>query len=298
MKDIKNILVGLDLSMLDQTILKCSALLKRYYPKMNISFTHIIPDTVLPEMDIPEIKAISRQQLEVIKEELKEEIESYFGEDENYNLSIKTGNPFLQIIDLAIHQNTDLLLMGKKHDLRGSGILPQELIRFSPTHLLFVPEKSHCEMSEIIVCNDFSEYSAMAMESALALARKDPEEITITSLHVSHTHDDEYATQEVIEKYNKFIERFDLENIHVNPKFLTTKNPNIAPVITRFVHQRKANMVITGSRGLSAHEGQILGSLTERLVRGSLRALLLVIKKPLTDPGLKDEMLRELYDLK
>jgi len=138
----------------------------------------------------------------------------------------------------------------------------------------------------------------MAMESALALARKDPEEISITSLHVSHTHDDEYATQEVIEKYNKFIERFDLENIHVNPKFLTTKNPNIAPVITRFVHQRKANMVITGSRGLSAHEGQILGSLTERLVRGSLRALLLVIKKPLTDPGLKDEMMRELYDLK
>ncbi len=298
MKDIKNILVGLDLSMLDQTILKCSALLKRYYPKMNISFTHIIPDTVLPDMDIPEIKAISRQQLEVINEELKEEIESYFGKDENYKLSIKTGNPFLQIIDLAIHQNTDLLLMGKKHDLRGSGILPQELIRFSPTHLLFVPEKSHCEMSEIIVCNDFSEYSAMAMESALALARKDPEEITITSLHVSHTHDDEYATQEVIEKYNKFIERFDLENIHVNPKFLTTKNPNIAPVITRFVHQRKANMVITGSRGLSAHEGQILGSLTERLVRGSLRALLLVIKKPLTDPGLKDEILRELYDLK
>ena len=174
MNGINNLLTGLDLTMLDLSILKCVALLKQLNPKIKLSFAHIVPESSIPNLEIPEIKALSRQQLEILHDELKEEIEGVLGDNQKYKLSIKTGSPFLQIIDEAFNQNADLLLVGKKQELKGSGILPQELIRFSPCNLLFVPEKAHCEISEIIVCNDFSEYSALAMEKALEIANHDP----------------------------------------------------------------------------------------------------------------------------
>jgi nucleotide-binding universal stress UspA family protein len=262
----------------------------------------VVPESTFSDNDQPEMKILSREQFQVIEEELHEEIREYGSADLNYKLLVKSGSAFTSIIETSIVEDIDLMVLGKKNDLKGSGIVPLELTRFAPTSILFVPEKHKCVLHDILVCNDFSKFSASAMNEALELASNNPEEISITSLHLfSHGEDTDIEIQQhqqelLTGRYNEFIKDFDLDNVHITPKFLNTDKSTISSVISRYANKKKTDLIITGSRGRPESNLFLIGSLTARPVQSKLSAPLLIVKPHLHDSVLKEELLRELQN--
>lgn len=302
MEKVNKILVALDLTLIDQALIKCAEMLNKIYQPRKIYFAHVVPQSTFSNSDNPEMKLLSREQLQVIEEELNDEINEYGNFEIDCKLIVKMASPFSSLIETSLTEDIDLMVLGMKKELKGSGILPLELTRFAPTSIMFVPEKHKCMIRDILVCNDFSRFSASAMRQALHLARNNPEEISITSLHLfMQGNDDETeALQQkqvqLINRYNDFIKDFDLDGIHITPKFLKTDNSTISAIIGQYANKKKTDLIITGSRGRSESSLFMIGSLTERLVRSQLNAPLLIVKPHLQDEMLKDELLREMQN--
>ena len=282
MNKMNKILIALDLTLIDQNLIKCANMLQQYYTPQKVYFIHVVSSQMESQESMPEMKMLSRNQMQVIEEELHEEIQEHFSPDINYRLLLKTGSAFSGILEAAITEDVDLIVMGKKKELKGSGIVPLEVSRFAPTSLMLVPEKHKCQIQEVVVCNDFSKFSRAAMQQALQLAKKQPEAISITSLHLFHgdnngtDHSDK--KDQLIRKYNDFIKDLDLGEMHVTPNFIPDRGGHYLSEIKKFTKRKKASMIITGSRGTSQNNMFMTGSLTERMIRGELPATLLVVK--------------------
>jgi nucleotide-binding universal stress UspA family protein len=272
-------MVGLDNSLMDKTAIQYTAFLAKVLRPEKIYFINVqknleVPDSVKEKF--PEL----RQPLdEKIKDALKDEVQKNFTNHDHFDIEYKVieGNPFEELLHWIEIKNIDLLIVGRKKELKGSGVLPQKLIRKSSCSALFIPEKPNFRLEEIFVPLDFSEHSESAFEFALNLAKHDE----ATTLHLQHIYhipygysqtrlEKDYSTalkEEATEQYNEMISKFDIDNAHLSPIFHYDNQDRVAEIICETAHKRNADIIVLGAKGRNAFIAQMLGSVTEKILK-------------------------------
>ena len=193
--------------------------------------------------------------------------------------SIVFGNPVDKILQAAIIENVNLILIGsgiidKKEKFR-LGINADKLIRLSDKPVWVVKSNKETKLTNILCPVDFSDPSRRALKNAIILSKRFKATLRIlgvykpfvsTSLRLKVDPEKENAQRlGLIENEMKqFVKEFDLDGIsYIVDIQAGVAHENILNTIKEYGH----DLLIMGTNGRSGLNRIVMGSVTEKVTR-------------------------------
>ncbi|MBD1396079.1 universal stress protein [Pontibacter sp. JH31] len=306
MNTLKRIMVGLDLSEMDDTLIRYTAFLCSISEIEKVYFIHAeksleIPTEVLEDM--PNVIPADER----LKVALEDKVRQYFGPDHRTQMAVQVveGTPLKELLHWSKIKQIDMVLVGRKLRLRGSGVLAHKILRTGRMSVLFVPENAHPVLNHIVVSVDFSEYSLMALDRILHSALTRPE-VQITCLHIyqvptgyitlgmRYEDFDERMQGFARDKFEQVVARFPELGDRANLKLVKQGNDDdMGELIVVEAKREQADMLVIGAKGKSAAALFVLGSVTEKILRHNNDIPMIVYKKSNEAIGFLDALLSE-----
>ncbi|WP_439882861.1 universal stress protein [Pontibacter sp. MBLB2868] len=305
METLTRIMVGLDLTQMDEKLISYAAFLASEVQVEKVYFIHIEKSLELPPELLSNLQRDSLSAEENIRQSIASLVSPAFEHVPGVDVEIliEEGSPLKQLLHWSKVKEVDLMLVGRKLRLKGSGVLAQKILRTGHISVLFVPETFDPKLNRIVVSVDFSKYSDMALDRVLHSALAKPN-IMVTCLHIyevptgyrtlgiSYEAFDEKMQAFAREKYEKLLGRF--PELGERSELVLVKKGNTADIGELIVLEAKrarADMLVIGAKGLTAAALFVIGSVTEKILRYDLDIPLLVFKRKDKEMGLLDAIL-------
>ncbi|MEO1052218.1 MAG: universal stress protein [Bacteroidota bacterium] len=284
----KRILVGLDHTDLDITLIRYASYLVQLFEATDVYFYHVVKPEEIPEG----VKGFLKQEplnIQDIENQLKGAISTHYNSKLPYKIFVEEGNPTEKLLRWSSSNEVELIMVGRKMNSKGSGILPGKLAKLSHCSVLQVPEDSIPDVSNILVPIDFSDYSRMALEEAIGISGK-----TSATIHCQHVYKvptgyhysgKSYREFADIMKKNAekdmtiFLKKNKLEEYPLENHFVLGQDHDLSEKIYGFAQVKKTDMIVVGSKGRTAVAALLLGSLAEKLMIMENDIPLLIVKK-------------------
>jgi nucleotide-binding universal stress UspA family protein len=298
---IKKVVVGLSHSNLDVELIEYINFLAEATEVEHIHFVHIIklhvPSSILKEFPNLENDAINERRTEV--EKLVEE-HCHKECDVSHSVEvIQSSNNLKGLLQAIGKFDADLVVIGRQANKEKASVITQRLARRAPCQLLIVPEGTVARqdggtnIKTLLVPIDFSEYSSLAVERALAIARRNKEKHEIevvlqyvfalpSGYHLSGKTEKEFSDlmcTNAKESYADFIHDIDTEGVKVRTVYSQDTNDDLTSDIRDLAVEIDADGIIIGSKGRTATAALFLGSFAEKLITNTTNFSLLVVRK-------------------
>jgi len=292
----KRILIGLDLTEMDGVLLKYSRELVKRLSAEKIYFLHIAENFDIPK-DIkekyPDLLAPKDESIEAI---CKEQIDEFWQhiDDLETAIEVREGNAFNTLLKFSDQKDIDLVIMGRKKSLKGSGVLPQKVINLMHSSVLLVPEDITFKLDKIVAPIDFSKHSELTVEQVINLSENS--ETSIQFIHVytvpSGYHKagksyDEFA--EIMKNharadYKAFLTKMDIQESH-SCDYVLDDDHRPADKIFNYAEKENADLIVMGSKGRTGLASILLGSVAAKVVSYDTQIPLLVVKEKKENMG-------------
>ncbi len=184
-------------------------------------------------------------------------------------ISYTGPEPYKYIIDEAIKNSVDLIIIGKKGVMLGA--VGKKVIGNAPCKVLVVPVGATLRFDKILLATDGSVYSSMAASEAIGTAKRFNSELIALSVAKS---DNELAFAEEAVKAVKG----SAESEGVKIQTVVLKGEPFEQ-IAEVANKNAVGLIVMGTYGKTGIEKFFLGSVTERVIGTVARPVLVVKKK-------------------
>ncbi|MGD1893042.1 MAG: universal stress protein [Cyclobacteriaceae bacterium] len=311
MHPVRKIMVGLDNTEMDTSLIQFASFLARTGSAEYVHFVNVIKRTQLPSplrREFPNL--LEKAQIDRRRELEKNVIEHFdLTLPVKVKISVEEGTmPSKEILKLADKYSIDAIVVGRKKDLKNSSVVTQRLARRATCSLLIVPEREYTKVSKLMVATDFTKESVAALEEAVKVARREqalgnPIEIIChhayqvpVGYHYSGKTFEECGDvmcDHAQKKYKKFINKVDTTGIEVTPSFSLVKNDDVVSNIYETAREVGADCIVIGGKGKSPSTALIpIGTTTEKLVVKDTEIPLLIVRHKHKNAGLIDMLQR------
>nr|MBI1232767.1 universal stress protein [Cytophagales bacterium] len=305
MYQIRKLIVCLDQTPMDETLVRFASFISETNQSKKIYFTNVIRNLSIPKEVLNEFPNLIEGMIEERKSQMKQTVEEHFGKkgDVEFSFVVKEGQLSKKLLKLAHEKSVDMILVGRKVSLPGTGVISQRLARRASCSLLIVPENSKPKIKRLLVPSDFSDYSRDAMEEAITIAEKNGNKVDIICQNVFTVPSGYHFTGKTYEEfasimqthaeinYKKFIRKIDTKGIKITP--LYTKDEDDDPVedILQMAKKIEADGIIIGAKGRTAATALFIGSMAERLIQMNDAFPLLVTRPKGKNAGILEYIL-------
>ncbi|WKV10691.1 universal stress protein [Marivirga harenae] len=307
MYPIKKVIIGLDLSDLDKTMVEFADFLAKASAVEDVYFVNVIKNLYVPKEVLKEFPDMVENAIKERKSEMEKNFEKFStGEHKaNFHFHVQTGKIADSILKFTKEKDIDLIVMGRREKAAESGSLAQRLARRAACSLLIIPEGTTPKMDKILVPSDFSEHSKLALEEALNIAQliDGSTEITVqnvftvpTGYHYTGKTFEEFTEvmkKNAVKNYKKFISSIDTKGIKLKAVYSQDTNEDVTTDMIDKAHQINANAIIVGAKGRTATTAFFLGSIAERLIQLDNDIPLMIVRPKGKNAGFL-EFLKEL----
>ncbi len=291
MEEIKRILVAVDLTEMDETLVQYVTELSNKLSLDKIYFFNVLKNLELPD-------AIAKKYpdlLAPLDESTKKSIQYTINEEAgnqlkaNYEIKVTEGNRAEQILKWAKIKEVDLIVLGRKSGLEGDGIISGKVVKLAPCSVILVPEILPQNLNKAVTPIDFSATSELAFEFSLILASNIPD-LKITCLNIydvpsgysmlGKTYEEfaQIMQNNAEESFNNFLGKYDTKGINIEAKFELDESGHIAKKIYQFSMKEKASVIVIGSKGRTQVAAVLIGSIAEKLMKLNAQIPLIVVK--------------------
>lgn len=302
---IKKLIVCLDQTPLDQTLIEHAAFISQINQTRKIYFASVIKNLTIPKEILEEFPNLVENMITERKEAMHKLVEAHFPESKNLSISyiVKEGTLSKKIIKLAEEKSADMIIIGRKVLLPGTGVASQRLARRASCSLLIVPEGSKPKISKLLVPSDFSDYSKDALEEAILIAENLSGKVEIVCQNVFHVPSGYHFTGKTFEEFSeimrtyaeinfkKFIRKIDTKGIKVTPMYTIDDDDDPVQEIVSTAMEIKADGIVIGAKGRTAATALFIGSIAERLIQYNDKLPLLVTRPKGKNAGILDYIL-------
>ncbi|WP_296620701.1 universal stress protein [Marivirga sp.] len=307
MYPIKKVIIGLDLSELDQTMVEFADFLANAPAVEDIYFVNVIKNLYVPKEVLKEFPDMVENAIKERKTEMEKKVAKFSTGEHNtkFHFNVLNGKIADSILKFTKEKDIDLIVMGRREKANESGALSQRLARRAACSLLIIPEGTSPKMDRILVPSDFSDYSKLALEEAINIARSNQNatEITIqnvftvpTGYHYTGKSFEEFTEvmrKNAVKNYKKFISKIDTKEIKINAVYSQDTNEDVTTDMVEKAHELNANAIIIGAKGRTSTTAFFLGSIAERLIQLDNDIPLMIVRPKGKNAGFL-EFLKEL----
>ena len=298
MEPIKEILVGLDMSDLDKTLIEFAKVIARRDSVEKIHFYHRVKKQDIPEELREQFPDMIDKYIEDCTGKIRSHVEKVFRADRHIQLEyrVEEGN-VATLVNMAIEAAVDLIIIGRKKS-SGTGMLGQRLARRATVNILIVPEGSVPEVKKLLLPIDFSKYTKLALETAVDVALNQPTEVEIICQNVYYVpvgyHYTGKSYEEVAEimrtnaekKFNRFIQKIDTKGMNISAVYSLDVNEDLSSDIYDLADEIKPDLIVIGAKGRTAAASLLLGSMAEKLITKYMAYPLLIVRPKGESAGL------------
>lgn len=289
----KEVSIAIDLSNMDEVIMKYIHLLANQLNIETVNLIHVIPSILSPEnKDIPmrNILGLGFNLNQRIIDHIIASSDKIFTNGIDTEINLLEGNPYQTLINQVEDSDTDLLVIGKKIKSDFSGIKTLRVVRDFKGYLLFIPEDVSMKINRISVPIDFSDNSGRALKAALSIANR-MKDCSVRAVHAINGIPEKYyldlktkrgiRTQMLsnAEKaWDLFLAKNEIKEDTVPIDFTGDMNATNARLLNDYFEAHNTDMVIMGAKGHTAFEKFLYGSVTENLVETISKHSILVVR--------------------
>lgn len=303
------ILVGLDNTEMDKSLIKAASDVCKLSGSKSVYFVNVLKEMNLPDSIKREFPDILEKAIEERQKEIKEKVEKYFSYEDAeviINVIVDEGQVTRTLLKYAGNEKIDLVILGRKNEQKGGGIQITRVARRIACSLLIIPKGSEFKIGKVLVPTDFSDYSKRALEKATTLVRRT--KTTSTKLIVQNVYQvpvgyhytgksfkdfSEIMKDHAKADYQKFISEVDLKGIDLEQTYTLDKDDDIIRDIYKTAKKIHADLIVIGAKGRTAAASLFIGSKAEKLIQVDSDIPLLVVRPKGKIAGLM-EMLREI----
>ncbi len=287
-------MVGLDFSAMDQTVISYTSYLANIFHPEKIYFIHVADDMEIPQELKDAFPEFRQPRDEVLKAEMQAQVSEALSPSEGLQLDFKVveGSPQTEFLRWAKIKDADLLILGRKKEIDGGGLIPTQIARKALSSVLFVPEAPRHQLKNIWVSTDFSPHSAQALFQAMSMAQEASQETNVYVQHVYEVPSGYYKTGKTEEKfaqimlgfaekrYQQFLESIPGSHYSCKPVFsYDPYKTSPAKLILEKARARESDLIVLGARGRNIVTALLLGSVAEKLIRLNSDIPMLLIKR-------------------
>ncbi|WP_413511612.1 universal stress protein [Myroides odoratus] len=280
-----NLLIGLDLSEMDNYLIQHAKILNHILDVEQITFIHNLKLGELPK------ELIQTDQLQLIQKRIVKRVEEQIEKTEidyTYEILVTVENySEIAFLNVAKQKNYDLLVLGNKQHLSGNGALANKLVRLLPSATLLVPETFHIPIETVIDAIDFSRYTNTIMLWADRFKNNSKgQRIKHSAVHISKSYWsylpmmsekelDKISLEDIKEKEEKWNKEY---SNYTDIDIIPAKNQNISAALITYAKNKKADLLILGVKGTTGIKDIILGSVANHLLHRPTDTCLLFVK--------------------
>lgn len=280
------LMVGLDLTEMDQKLVEYINFLCEVWNIEHIYFTHNIKQYKLYDLhdDFVE-KGITVE--DIIDRALQKTIDNHYTSSVPHTLLITTDDYTESILSqLAEDYDIDIMVTGNKDELQGTGALSQKLVRMLESHVLLVPEEASHKMENVLIPTDFSPASARCFPVAASLVARsggkieavhvyDIPQFFFPYINTEKAHDK--TKLNLKEKVQQFRKKYPLAE-QVTFKYIDREDHSIVEAIEIQADRSDSDMVVVSARGGNNITTLFVGSTTNDLLARNRKMPLLVVR--------------------
>jgi nucleotide-binding universal stress UspA family protein len=290
--ELKKILVALDLSPMDEVLMKFASYMARHMNSDRIYFVHIAQNLDMPE----ELREIYRDTLAPMDESICRSLEAQVKElvqlppDCEASVEVHEGNASDKCLKLAKRKDVDLIILGSKRKLPGKGAMAHKFVKATHRSVVLVPEQLPRLMDRLLVAVDFSEHSRRALEQAMQIKQSSGNPVEITCQHAyqlpsgwSSTGKSEEEFSEIMRThaqnhYQAFIKKLPAQYQGIPCVYTLDSDRDPVKEIYQQAVKMQADLILIGSKGKSAAAAMLMGSVAERLANHNHEIPLFIVK--------------------
>ena len=303
MYNLKRILICLDLTEVDDQLIKAASSIANYLKGSNFYFLHVVESLELPEDLVEKYPDLIAPVDENVRKIIDERLKLHFRNLSEYDHSIDVveGSTPDLILRWSKIKEVDLIIMGKKLKENGSGLLTEKIVKLCHCSFLLVPFNSYHGFRRIMVPIDFSESSKMALEQAMSISKTSGAEIicehsyTVPSGY--HSTGKSYAEFAEIMRANAkknfeiFLLSMSLKKDSYQCIYTLADGSNPAKAILKTARKEKMDFIVMGSKGRTGMASILLGSVANMIIKSEVDMEVLVVKNKKENMGFLEALL-------
>lgn len=291
MYKLKKIVVSVDLSDLDEEVIRYASVIAEIMDADTMYFLHVAKDLNLPEDIAKKYSDLVAPVDETIKQQVQETVDKYFSHRTNTKcyIDILEGNPTDKLLKYVKQKNADLIVLGKPQRKEEHKVKLGRVAELCNCSALFVPPHADIKIDNLVVAIDFSSHAEEALEQALHIAHAG-NQVKVYGHHVYHVPHGYYKTGKSYEEFakimldnakkeeQKFFKKYQIPEEECLMTYSLTEDDKIHDELSAFAEQKGADMILVGSRGRTAAASILLGSVSERLLHHKNTIPLFIVK--------------------
>ncbi|MDR9447781.1 MAG: universal stress protein [Psychroflexus sp.] len=280
----KKLLVALDLSDIDKSLLKFTQYLTSILPVEKVFFVHNIKKHEITDLFKEQLQDIDIEQ--IISDELDEFIGNNFNSDVEIETMISVDLYTESLISYIVNKySIDTVILGNKNSNQSTGVLPSKLVRLLKSQILWVPELKNFKINKIWIGTDFSNSSLRAFEMGYSIQKKS--NATLEGVHIYNLplHFSPYLPTDKIkvkvqEATKKRSARFKKKlNKSTKINLVAGRDANIGSVMGDMIKSEDVDLLIVSDKGNSSFSPFFVGSVTEELMNQNINIPIIIVKK-------------------
>ncbi len=208
--------------------------------------------------------------------------------DHNAQFIYREGSPSQTILEWSEIGYMDLIVMGKKSELKGKGVNPKKIPYISHCSVLFVPEGVKISLDKLFVPIDFSLRSKTGIDQALAFKKNSDAKIVLQHVftvpqgyHYTGKAYEEFAIvmgENSKKDYEQFMTRNNYDTKGFEDIYTFDDDESPADKIYLEALNHDADLIILPSRGRTKAASMLLGSVAIELLKYSQQIPYMIIK--------------------
>ncbi|MCF8024355.1 MAG: universal stress protein [Desulfobacteraceae bacterium] len=289
MEAIENILVCLDLTEIDASLIDYAAFIADSFKADKVSFVHIIQAYDLSKKSSRSFPDLKTSLNQMVRDELNQRISENFRRNHKTDIEVRVEEEDAAEGLLACVRDlkADLLLLGQKRGEDREARYGRKVAAETTCDVLFVPEKSLPLLEKVLCAVDFTEESRAAFDRALYLSENRGASVTCYFIHditkayfpASTPKSADRNQSRAEKKFREFIKTFDRypENFTCRIEAVDELTSE-AQKIYQAAEDEKASLIIVGATGSTDTETSLLGNISESLRRMQKSIPVMIVK--------------------
>ncbi|WP_034921346.1 universal stress protein [Gillisia sp. CAL575] len=285
MYNIKNILVALDLSDIDDTLINYASFIAESLKVEKVYFVHNIKKYEISALFEEQLKDLNLDDL--IGDELNEKVEKKFKAPVEWEVLISEDPYSESLINYIVNKyEIQLAIIGNKNKVRGTGVVSGKLLRMLKCNILSIPKNAKPEITNIWAGADFSSASKKVFELTEILQNSTNANAKAVHVYNMPIQFSPYIPKENLdikiekhlrERYEKFIKKLHLKR-ELELEIIPGKDTGVAEKLQIKAQTSKVDLIILGDKGGNTFSSLLVGSVTEELFNQDLEVPLWITK--------------------